>query len=875
MSTVIKIFNPSEKPYGWLSNDYRFFIRIDDEEWSSVTGYAYANILNTPLYKQTVRKTNIKSIRDTFNQLYNKEKNETVKMAIERALKVKFSNEKLAQLLISTGNAPIIYVSGNPFMGVGIDGSGMNEYGKSLEQIRHVLRVAFKEEKRERDKAQKDQELYDTYLANKGLLTLMQEGIDIKEFMGKSASEIVNTIGREKLVRISPKRDFILLTIHKGGLPNIVKYSNNIDSMIMQIRKNEIRKLRTRKIKKRKEIVFDMYADYLLKKNFDLEPEQYAKAKAQQFNSLGLQQKSELENKLFDFYEKGMLSERLSTNIDEALSAIIIPTEDEVEETENIVISFSDRPKANDEPYIPTNGNPVLVYAAVFDGMKKDLVPYVDFSPISLTGMLNIDDYMYPTVTHYIVVKLIASLPTDGGKQLGIKSAYSAILSDSESPVTGIASFVDPNEAYNRYEQLSLLHISKALKYNSKIALDAKFQNRVMQDILLSTGDSKLLWNDRNEPILGVGSKGNKGENFVGNYLMDLRRSIRSERKGEQIDKITTKDIEQIVNSDIFVKNWLEMRIRDVCKVLVIMKNYLEVQFKKEVTLNKEFTERVLDIVYQPCSGIYGAVDLVKVEIPLYFSKIVLDSLKPVQKAKDTEDIAEMKELSVGLEEVSRVVWKRIVVMLYFLNKHMKDSTISTLRIMLAKLEFMVSKKVNCVKYVDDEFDNCIISALLNLITGLSEFKRQYGYSDKIVPRDVAVAISIILNTDMITDLKPSQTSKPKLGKEVAKEVAKETDKLETDIYDIEEDEEELVFDADDGAPEGEDDEDEKEIEGYDEGEFSPKMNMVIARLVEMEIVDEPEELSSYIESAIDVVKATRMSSQTKRNRINFFATQR
>jgi len=117
MSTVIKIFNPSEKPYGWLSNDYRFFIRIDDEEWSSVTGYAYANILNTPLYKQTVRKTNIKSIRDTFNQLYNKEKNETVKMAIERALKVKFSNEKLAQLLISTGNAPIIYVSGNPFMG--------------------------------------------------------------------------------------------------------------------------------------------------------------------------------------------------------------------------------------------------------------------------------------------------------------------------------------------------------------------------------------------------------------------------------------------------------------------------------------------------------------------------------------------------------------------------------------------------------------------------------------------------------------------------------------------------------------------------------------------------------------------------------------
>ena len=51
MVKVIKIFDPKEKPFGWLSNNYRHFMRIDGKEWQYVTSYIYANILNIIIFE--------------------------------------------------------------------------------------------------------------------------------------------------------------------------------------------------------------------------------------------------------------------------------------------------------------------------------------------------------------------------------------------------------------------------------------------------------------------------------------------------------------------------------------------------------------------------------------------------------------------------------------------------------------------------------------------------------------------------------------------------------------------------------------------------------------------------------------------------------
>ena len=52
MVKVIKIFDPKEKPFGWLSNNYRHFMRIDGKEWQYVTSIFMLIYLRFPcLYK--------------------------------------------------------------------------------------------------------------------------------------------------------------------------------------------------------------------------------------------------------------------------------------------------------------------------------------------------------------------------------------------------------------------------------------------------------------------------------------------------------------------------------------------------------------------------------------------------------------------------------------------------------------------------------------------------------------------------------------------------------------------------------------------------------------------------------------------------------
>ena len=181
MVKVIKIFDPKEKPFGWLSNNYRHFMRIDGKEWQYVTSYIYANILKIPMSVQIIRLTrNVKDIKNEFTRLYQDEVDSVTKKAMETSLKVKFENKKLSELLVSTGDAPIFYVSNNKLLGVGPNNDGQNVYGKYLMQIRHLLRVAFKYKKEEIAKAEKDQLIFDVYLAQKGLVEQIRKGKDIK-----------------------------------------------------------------------------------------------------------------------------------------------------------------------------------------------------------------------------------------------------------------------------------------------------------------------------------------------------------------------------------------------------------------------------------------------------------------------------------------------------------------------------------------------------------------------------------------------------------------------------------------------------------------------------------------------------------------------
>ena len=192
MNKAIKIFDPSEKPFGWLSNNYKYSIQIDNKEWYTVTNYIYAKLLRTPILIQQIRlMKNNKDIKTTFHRLYQEEIDNITKQSIEKGLKIKFQNKDLAEKLLATGNSPILYVSNNRLLGIGPNPeviNGQNVYGRYLMQIRHMIRVSFKKQKQDLDKIQRDQKIYDTYLAEKGLIDAIQNGNDLKGFINKTPS---------------------------------------------------------------------------------------------------------------------------------------------------------------------------------------------------------------------------------------------------------------------------------------------------------------------------------------------------------------------------------------------------------------------------------------------------------------------------------------------------------------------------------------------------------------------------------------------------------------------------------------------------------------------------------------------------------------
>ena len=59
--TFLKIYNPNDKPFGPLSNNKVYPMKIDGEMWNTVTNYILTNLLTTPLYRAALRDCSDKS----------------------------------------------------------------------------------------------------------------------------------------------------------------------------------------------------------------------------------------------------------------------------------------------------------------------------------------------------------------------------------------------------------------------------------------------------------------------------------------------------------------------------------------------------------------------------------------------------------------------------------------------------------------------------------------------------------------------------------------------------------------------------------------------------------------------------------------------
>lgn len=349
------------------------------------------------------------------------------------------------------------------------------------------------------------------------------------------------------------------------------------------------------------------------------------------------------------------------------------------------------------DEYVKPSGDVVEIRAAV-DQNPEDLK---EFSPLFEKNFI-VDDMLYPSVSLYITTMLL----TQTGKSVNVQDksvikrgtsisdAYSLVAErvvtlDVKGGKRTTFNFISPDEANKVYQARKVQTFNELLKTFAIVAMQKKFEDKNMQNLLLMTGDRTLVWNDPHDVVLGTGTKERHGKNLGGKILESLRSHIRSSvtigskvsyniddgryvsekalvpKTTNQIyskrtllgeDVIDIEKITDFITKDSFMVSWVKMRLADMCEVVYMIKQYLFLVGNQEENIDSKFIEQVLDKVYQPCSVIGVIAKDLNIPIPEEFMVQVMQCQgMPSKLTRDFE--AETKKIRDEIQDVEDSFW--------------------------------------------------------------------------------------------------------------------------------------------------------------------------------------------------------------------------
>ena len=799
MSTI-KIFSTHNSPYARLSDNFRQDMIIDGVRYQTATNYIYSNMLSTPTWRTIIRRASPKStctgdddcekyqrskteciaanctyklstVGDQFSQLYEEEKDNRRKEALELAVNAKLDqNKELADELLSTGNRPIVYVSRGKWMGkASPNDDGKNNYGKILMAARHRLRTEQNQQIRSENQHKQEEELYEIYLAYTNLQNLIRRGDNLNKYQGLTAPQVLKKMSedgievsrvpdQEVIISEAKRKNYGVGPAPAGGILNndmfmILKKPKVLTELV---RGSYLGKERERKLNRVPGLILDMYCDYLLKKaeQFkDVKPEDYPKARRQQLDTLPLLERTNLSKELDNLYQRGMLSESLSKNIDDTIKGLDIPSAEDVNDANDMANAIRGSIRLTSQNIglssSRPSGTPVLVWEG--DPPKSDpTYKLKGLSPLDSSVLIRVQGKIYPSITYYCIVVEFTNCCIGLEKRITGNETYIPEKAYNMLKVEGTGSFLGLRALERKLDRLSSEAYREKLMNNARTALRVKFRDRSSQNVLLSTKNAKLIYDDRNDEILG--SKKPEAFNFVGKELMRLREEIRKSRKDsgymEDLGDVLSLKVLYTVFQNDFLRGWFNMRIRDMCSVIMVMKDYMYIKYKVLQNITPGFVTSVLDGVYQPCSTIFATAEDITVPPPSPF-------LHMVQKYKGFLGFIPSRE---DQEKVLEIMWKRLAVIIYYLMKHLEQSTSNNIAIVLKKIEGLASLTKNCTKVLPNDKENCIFSALCNIIGGIHTLDKKYhGTDPQLKEVDFSAAVTILLNVNSLAEQRAMQ----------------------------------------------------------------------------------------------------------------------
>lgn len=357
-----------------------------------------------------------------------------------------------------------------------------------------------------------------------------------------------------------------------------------------------------------------------------------------------------------------------------------------------------------------------------------------------------LEELKFPTIYHYGIFLLFRNIYSDKSKLDIYRNILSIKISEiSEiNEINELKNFLSTKDITENLKQLEKQILDEKLKSNTDKLLAHKFKFESLQNLLLKTGNSKLIYNDRNDLILGSGTKEKKGEDYMGKRLMEIREKLQDEVEIVQ-SHINIDNISELLfgsNKSVTLSKWYKTRVIDIINTIYFTNNYIAKKFNKDVVNRIEDKNIKLTItnIYQPCSLLYKLSNTIKIHPDTRF----------------LEDLTKLlNEKGIRIKSSSaKLIWNYIATILYFIISNTSNPTKQYIKDTIKLSENIVSKELE-----EEEQDNFssreifIVKSLINLLVRINNFNESMNYKNfNIDHQDIFLAIKIITTKDITTD---------------------------------------------------------------------------------------------------------------------------
>lgn len=272
-----------------------------------------------------------------------------------------------------------------------------------------------------------------------------------------------------------------------------------------------------------------------------------------------------------------------------------------------------------EKSYVKEFGIPVEIKPLVEEN-KEELK---EFSPLFQKSFV-VDSYTFNSVSIYITAMLITQ--TGITRDISNKNIYKrgTSLEDARKLLLKEdGNFVTPDQANLIYTRRKIESFRELTETFARIAIKKKFEDINLGQLLASTGDAELVYNDPYDTLLGTGTKEYPGQNIGGVILMQTRTDIFTKKKEYGLEEpFVSSDIALSIFKDQFLLSWLKMRLLDMCNTVHKFQTYLLVTGKQEEEIDDKFITIVLDLVFPHCNLDFETENIT---MPEYFVNMVSD----------------------------------------------------------------------------------------------------------------------------------------------------------------------------------------------------------------------------------------------------------